>query len=386
MRKKIGIITYHAADNYGSVLQAYALNRFLMDNFSEDCAVINYRSKQQEKMYALYFENKSIKDALKNIYIFFALKSRRLDKIQKFSSFRKERIRVYPETATSNIEDLDLDRYDAVVCGSDQIWNVRVKDYNPVYMLKDIGVPCKLSYAASMGGVDLQLSKEDSQQIYENLKDYQGISVRENVAKKMLSDCMLNDVNVNIDPTFLIRSEQWKKIMSPKIIEGKYIFFYSVDYNEESVKIAEWYGEKLNLPVIYMNTSWRSYFIKEGRMRHSEKCGVEDFLSLIYYAEAVLSGSFHGTAFSLIFNKPFYRIQRKRNHVAVVDDRVGSLFDMLSIQGREINTENYQDKASELFDMQYDVVNKEIDRARNNTKEYFSSILSKEVRNENRTN
>ena len=381
--KKIGIITYHAADNYGSVLQAYALNRFLIDNFSEDCKVINYQSKQQRKMYALYFENKSIKDVLKNIYIFFALKLRKQDRIQKFSSFRKEHIVLYPEIATSNIEKLNLNGYDAVVCGSDQIWNVRVKDYNSVYMLKDIDVPCKLSYAASMGGVDLQLSKEEAQQIYESLKDYRGISVRENVAKKMLSDCMLNDVNVNIDPTFLIQAEQWKQIMSPKIVDGKYIFFYSVDYNEESVKIAEWYGNKLNLPVIYMNTSWRSYFIKEGRLRHSEKCGVEDFLSLIYYAEAVLSGSFHGTAFSLIFNKPFYRIQRNRNKEAIIDDRVGSLFETLGIQDREINTENYQSKVNELFDMQYRIVNKEIDRARNTAKKYFASILSEEVRDEN---
>lgn len=383
-KKKIGILTYHAADNYGSVLQAYALNRFLVENFSGECEIINYRSELQQKMYALYFENKSIKDIFKNLYIFFVLKSKRLSKIYDFLAFRKKYLKMYPQNPTSSIADLELNRYDAIVCGSDQIWNVRVKDYNDIYMLKSVPAPCcKLSYAASMGGVDLKLTEEETREIHKNLKDYVGISVRENVARKMLSECSLDNVETNIDPTFLLTAEQWKNIMSPRIVKEEYIFFYSVDYNEESVKIAEWYGEKLNLPVIYVNTSWRSYFIKEGQMRCADTAKIEDFLSLVYYAKAVLSGSFHGTAFSLIFNKPFYRIQRNRNQKAVIDDRVRSLFSVLDVPDREISAKNYKDKVDNLFDIEYQTVNKNIQNAREKARKYFGDTLAKEVENEN---
>lgn len=120
-KRKIGILTYHAADNYGSVLQAYALNHFLSENFFENCEIINYRSELQQKMYALYFENKSIKDIFKNLYILFALKSKRLNKIHDFLAFRKKYLKMYPQNPTSSVADLELNRYDIIVCGSDQI-------------------------------------------------------------------------------------------------------------------------------------------------------------------------------------------------------------------------------------------------------------------------
>lgn len=382
-KKVVGIITYHAADNYGSVLQVYALSNYLSEEFNVNCDIINYSSELQRKMYSLYFDNKSIKAILKNIYIFLVLKSKKVAKIHNFSEFRKKYLKMYPSEPTSNIEKLDLNRYDLIVCGSDQIWNVRIDDYSPIYILKGIEGSQKLSYAASMGGVDLNLTKSESFEIYENLKSFSGISVRENIAKKMLSECLLDNVRTDIDPTFLLTEDQWKRIMGSRIIEGEYIFFYSVHYDEKSVKIAEWYGDKLNLPVIYLNTSWKSYFIKEGRLKCAKTSRVEDFLSLVYYAKAVLSGSFHGTAFSLIFNKPFYRIQRNKNNFAVVDDRIRSLFDILEIQGREISTDNYKEKIDMLFDMEYQTINENICIAQKKTREYFSDIFARGIGNEN---
>lgn len=381
--KMVGIITYHAADNYGSVFQAYALSHYLSEEFHVNCDIINYSSELQRKMYSLFFENNSIKAILKNIYIFFVLKSKKVAKIHDFSEFRKKYLKMYPSDLTSNIEKLDLNRYDLIVCGSDQIWNVRINDYNSFYILKGIENPLKVSYAASMGGVDLNLTKTESHELYENLKSFSSISVRENIAKQMLTECLLDNVRVDIDPTFLLTEDQWKKIMGPRIIEGEYIFFYSVQYDEESVKIAEWYGDRLNLPVIYLNTSWQSYFIKKGSLKYANTSRVEDFLSLVYYAKAVLSGSFHGTAFSLIFNKPFYRIQRNKNNSAVVDDRIRSLFDMLEIQGREISIDNYRKKIDKLFDIEYQTINKNIYIAQKKTKEYFSDIFVRGIDNEN---
>lgn len=382
-KKSVGIITYHAADNYGSVLQVYALSHYLSEEFYANCDIINYSSETQQKMYSIYFEENSIKAILKNIYIFWVLKAKRIAKIHDFSEFRKKYLKMYPSETTSDIEKLELKRYDLIVCGSDQIWNVRIGDYSPFYILKGIEGPQKVSYAASMGGVDLNLTKAESHELYENLKSFSDISVRENIAKKMLSECRLDNVRTDIDPTFLLTEDQWKRIMSPRIIEGEYIFFYSVHYDEESVKIAEWYGDRLNLPVIYLNTSWQSYFIKGGRLKSANTSRVEDFLSLVYYAKAVLSGSFHGTAFSMIFNRPFYRIQRNKNNSAVVDDRIRSLFDILEIRDREISTDNYKNKIEKLFDIEYQTINKNICKAQKKTMEYFSDIFARGIGNDN---
>lgn len=385
-RRKVGIITYHAADNYGSVLQAYALSHYLSEDFSVDCNIINYRSESQRQMYAIYFANDSLKNILKNIYIFFVIKNRKARKISQFSEFRKKYLKMYPADPTSDVKKLDLKRYDLVICGSDQIWNVRVNDYEPIYMLKGIDIPRKMSYAASMGGIDLELTNDELCEIQESLKKFSGVSVREDIAKKMLLRCTLDNLRTDIDPTFLLSAKRWKKIMAPRRINGEYIFFYSVDYNEESVKIAEWYGNKLNLPVVYVNTSWQSYFIKESRLRCIDTSGVEDFLSLIYYAKAVLSGSFHGTAFSLIFNKPFYRIKKNHNQSAVVDDRIISLFNTLEIRDREISTENYKEMVDGLFCIDYPAINKNIQAAQNRASDYFMNMLSEEVNDENRAN
>lgn len=385
-KKKVGIITYHAADNYGSVLQAYALSNYLKKDFNQKCTFINYCSESQRMLYGLYFANESLKDILKNLYIFLILKEKRETKIHAFDSFRRKYFQMSPLNPTSDVKELNLNRYDLIICGSDQIWNVRIKDYDSIYMLDGVDIPKKISYAASMGGLDLNLTNAEMNKIHDDLKSFFSISVRENIAKTMLSKCSLPSIRTNIDPTFLLPADDWKKIMSPRIIEDEYIFFYSIDYNDDSLEIAEWYGNKLGLPVIYMNTSWKSYFIKRAGMKWAGAVKVEDFLSLVYYSKAVLSGSFHGTAFSLIFNKPFYRIQRNVKGNGIVDDRVRSLFERLEIHDREISIDNYKIMLNGLFNIDYKTINQNIRKAKDESKSYFADIFIKEVENENRTN
>ena len=121
-------------------------------------------------------------------------------------------------------------------------------------------------------------------------------------------------------------------------------------------------------------------------MKWAGAAKVEDFLSLVYYSKAVLSGSFHGTAFSLIFNKPFYRIQRNVKGNGIVDDRVRSLFERLEIHDREISIDNYKIMLNGLFNMDYKTINQNIRKAKDESKSYFADIFIKEVENENRTN
>lgn len=241
--KKIGIITYHGSDNYGSVLQSFAILNAVNAISEKKAEIINYISEEQDKLYAIFFKPNTIKNIIKNSYIGIFLLRKRMKQKKAFTDFRKDYLKVIQKEKLSSLNTFSDEEYDTVICGSDQIWNLRTKDFHPNYMLSFVSNARKVSYAASMGGLDLKLNSDDKAKVKELLSSFQAISVRENIAKKMLSECGINEMSVNIDPVFLLDQSVWQQMASPRWIQGDYIFFYSVDYNEESVKIAKWYAE-----------------------------------------------------------------------------------------------------------------------------------------------
>lgn len=131
-----------------------------------------------------------------------------------------------------------------------------------------------------------------------------------------------------------------------------------------------------------MYTSWKSYFICKDGVQWAGKYQIQDFLSLILHAKVVLSGSFHGTAFSLIFNKPFYRIQKTRNSDLLNDDRIHTLFDKLEVDEREITIFNYQEKLDEIDQIDYECINKKIQYEKEKAEAYLKkTICTKAGRN-----
>ncbi|WP_303872064.1 polysaccharide pyruvyl transferase family protein [Acetobacterium wieringae] len=371
----VGIITYHGADNYGSVLQAYALMKTVNSVPNVKCNIINYVSKAQKEMYGVFFSSNSINNNLKNLYILLFQRKIRIRKKESFLFFRKKYLNLFPEKVSDSVLEIDIDNYDALICGSDQVWNIRIKDYSDIYMLSGFKNVKKMSYAASMGGLNLHLSEKEQKQIADNLKNFSGVSVRETIASDMLSKSGISEAEILIDPTFLLSVDEWKEIMTDRAIAGDYIFFYSVDYNEDSIKIARWFGKEFNLPVVIMFTSWRSYFICKDGICWAGKTGVGDFLSLVFYATLVISGSFHGTAFSLIFNKPFFRIQKIKKGELLNDDRIHTLFDKLGVKEREITIQNYKDASSKVAEIDYRQINRMILHEKDTALDYLNRIL-----------
>lgn len=375
IRKKdnVGILTFHGADNYGSVLQAYAMLDTVKRITENPCSIINYISNEQAEMYDIYFPKKGIKNHIKNLYILLFQRKKRIMKKKSFELFRKRYLDIDTTKRCSELKEIENKAI--IICGSDQIWNTHIKDFKESYMLSDVKNVKKISYAASMGGIDLHLNEYEKQQIHNYLLDFSAISVREKIAEKMLRECEINVSDILIDPTFLVQRDQWKKIMSKRRIQEKYIFFYSVDYNEDSVKIARWYGKKFNMPVVIMYTSWRSYFVCKDGIQWSKCTDVEDFLSLIFYSEFILSGSFHGTVFSIIFNRPFYRIQKIYEGKLVDDDRIHTLFNELGIDDREITIENYKRYSEKVYDIDYNPINKKIKNEINRSLNFFEKAF-----------
>lgn len=325
--KKIGVLTFHFVHNIGAVLQCYALQKHL--NTYADCKVINYRPKYHVDVYdlSLYkpecFPSKVFKKIvstqkkpicyLKAFYNAFKVlfnKDKRLlrknykKKVKKFNKILKyiPQTKLY-ETFDQVEQNLN---FDVIITGSDQIWNKGIipnKKFDEVYFLS-FNAPNvkKVSYAASAGGV---FSEEDFSLVENHIKDLDICSVREPSLCEFLNakGC---DARVDCDPTFLLSQQDYKKLQNNKKIKEKFIFVYFTYYDKEMeeliIRVME--EQKINKVILATPNLIINYHVPKN-FYFDKCCGVSDFLNYIDKAECVISSSFHGMVFSVIYNKKF---------------------------------------------------------------------------------
>ncbi len=299
---KIGILTFHCAHNYGAVLQCYALQEFLK-GLGHDVNVIDYRPSYLNSYYkAINIRaNRNIFKVLKNIIGCVLKYSRNVRRIQAFNTFIEGRLSLSPFCEKTIVSD-----FDAYIFGSDQIWNPRISDgFDEIFwgnlpFVK--GNKKYISYAASMGKDSL--TENEKERITEYLRNIDAISVRENILKSMLAPLTDKNVLQVLDPTLLAPRSVWDKL-EDKIEERGYVLVYQVRKNENTMEIAKHIARQLNTKVITLvsGVSW-------SMERNKKSCASpEDFVSYFKHASCIVTTSFHGTAFSVIFNKPFYCIE-----------------------------------------------------------------------------
>lgn len=281
MKKRIGIITFHRADNLGAVLQAYALQTVLQNSFSADVEILDYRCpwiEGDQKKAA------GIKGAALKCYYY--VKHRGFDK------FRRKYLQMSPSCTEKDVSKCAA-QYDIFITGSDQVWNYECSNWDDAYFLDFVpSNKKKYAYAASLGRYCFTL--EEQSHVQQLLKDYSGISLREKSAAEQIKPLYSGELNVCADPVVLLTKAQWMEIMPSRLYPGKYVFVYLIMDSETVLSHAHAYAEKHGCKVICNKTS--PEFILRG--------SPSDFLSWIHHAQCVFTNSFHGTAFSLIFEKP----------------------------------------------------------------------------------
>ena len=316
--KKVGIITFNRAINYGAILQTYALNKFLNNN-KFDCETIDYCCDYIKNEYSLIsFKNKSLK---KNINAMLNFKNN-LQRKNKFNAFIKNNIKL--SSATYNKENISLANnvYNSFITGSDQVWNIELcNDEN--YYLPFVKNNKKISYAASFGNVEI--IKKYSKLIENNLKSYDLVTVREKSAVTELKKYYDIDSKNVLDPTFLLDASDWNKILQPTTLNEKYIIMY-VLHEESAYGVAEQISTSTKLPV-YIITQSRKKRIKGKYIRNA---GPIDFLNLIKNSEYVVTDSFHGTALSIIFRKNLKVVLKKSN--IFLNDRLTSVLKLFDLE------------------------------------------------------
>ncbi len=325
---KIGTITFHGAHNYGSMLQAYALQEYakkLLGDYKIPCdyQIINYRSEVQKRIYQAP-KTDSIKTLAK--WLMYLPYKNQLDKqSQKFEAFITDHLRTTDEFSSAECLPQITSYFDVLIAGSDQIWNVRARDFDLAYLFP--GCPNKkISVAASLGPLSIDWKNYQTEEYSNLLNRFSCISVRENKSLEMLREMLPeNRIEVLPDPVFLLEVQAWKTIQSD-MDPGKYILFYCLEPSREHIRIARLLSKKLNLPVVA--TKYRSKYDYVNPFIKQYDAGPCDFLSLIDHAAVVLTSSFHGTAFSLIYRKPFYVINGMED---------GRIQDLLKLFGAEEN-------------------------------------------------
>lgn len=311
---KIAIYTFTAANNYGAVLQAYALKQFLC-SLGAEVHDVDYRPQylveryRPFSRYRLFGKGNPLKNTLKEILQYRTLRN----KNQLFDQFRNKYLDLILPS-----EALESDLY---IIGSDQVWNYKITK-GDLILLGDIdgSKGNVISYAASM---EENLSETATKNFSKRLKDFSAISVRElSLQNKLQKDYDINSTLV-VDPTLLLSADEWKKVEKPYTKADKpYLLLYGFGFTKQDMTSVEAFSKEKGLRVIRLTTG--SKFT--GGYRND--VSPEQFIYLFDNAEYVVTNSFHGTSFSLIFNKPFLEIP---NHALGLNKRVKSLFDLQGI-------------------------------------------------------
>ena len=301
---KIGILTFSCADNYGALLQAYALKKTL-EGRGHTVEIINYQDKRIISLYKIFaFNRESLGGFLKS-FIKSCLKilQKETSKKTKCNSFRNKYLsltkKVYKIDEVSQLE------FDAIIVGSDQVWNVKSTRQNVAYFLPFDNSITKISYAASCGSTDV--IKDNVDFFNQNLSRFDYISVREPSSANLLRSLFPNlDIYTASDPTLLASQDIWDQLIVHRIISKKYVLIYRMTYNSLIEKTALEYAKNNNCIVVSVSNFNRPHKIKG--IKDIRGIGPKEFLNLIYYADFVVTDSFHATAFSLIFKKQFASI------------------------------------------------------------------------------
>jgi hypothetical protein len=326
----VGILTFHRALNYGALLQAYALHRVLNDQGISNC-IIDYKCDHFEKEYHLFADYKyvNIKGKVVRTLNIPDIIAKRI----KFKTFIKNHIKLSEKkdlTRTDLVDNWKITGCDTIITGSDQIWNNNVTNFDKTYFLDFVNDPqSKKSYAASFGFN--KIPEELISEYRALLSDFSHISVREKIGADIIKQLCGRMVPINLDPTLLLKREMWMQLCSDTVKIKNYILVFCIIETESIRGFANKLSNKTGCPVITVMDK----VINSLNVFNNLGLGPCEFLDLFKHARYIVTNSYHGTAFSINFNKDFFvELQTHSNNT---NSRILQLLELFGLQNREIH-------------------------------------------------
>ena len=347
--KKIAILTYVQADNYGALLQAYALKKVVFI-WGGEAVVLNFKGLPGRT---------DMKGIIKKVC--FPVWNFRIKK--NFKSFRDIILKNSLPLKRDNLPALN-DKFDIFITGSDQVWNFFGNGFDSSYLLDFVrDNNKKYSYAASFGRPEI--TPEEEALCAPLLKLFAGISVREDCGVPLAERLSSKSVRRDIDPTLLLTKNEWLEVAQMPDREN-YVLLYLMSHNAKIIDYAKKLGQKKGLKVVMITTSpiprkgievltvtpqqWLGYFLK---------------------AKYVVTNSFHGLAFSINFNKDFF--VDLLPPPSKVNARLENLLELTGLKGRLIDNicDNYEEEIS------WGEVNSIMEKEREKSNNYLKEIITK---------
>lgn len=361
---KIGILTFHCAHNYGAVLQCYATQEFLRSK-GYDVEIINYRPEYLLKPYKLFDLERISGDtlilSLKLTIVQLLMFHDRFKRFRGFEKFINKYLKVGQIVTQTTIPS----NYDAYIVGSDQVWNPKITHgFDPIYFANfpfERGDKIYISYAASMETKSLD---ENQNEFYKkSLNNFDALSVRENALLKLLQPLTRKNITHVLDPVLMVQPHIWDSFSSDKHKTEKYVVVYQVRHNPNTLRIAHHIANQIGAKVKIL-VAWLQFNPINGT---DQTATPEEFVDAIRNAACVVTTSFHGTAFSVVFNRPFYTV--KLNDGA--DTRSMSLLEAVELTDRLINV----DEEPTFTSIDYSIANQKLDKLRKESQDYLLNNL-----------
>lgn len=327
--RKLGGLTFHASHNYGSVLQAFALQEFIKNKFPEiDYQIINFRSAAQKEIYNTLFTPHRLKHSIFNLFYYFPWRKKR----NKYEEFISDKLNITKEISSFE----KYDQFDIYLSGSDQIWNPTAYDSSWHYFFDFLpNNTIKIAYAASFGPHTDRFSIQEKEKIKFFCEKYNFLSVREIGSKNFLEELgVKNKIEILPDPTLLLNKKDWCNLLindnTYRLPTKKYILFYPLNTTTGTYKFVKKIEKILKIQVITTLPKFKEDFF--GYYKNKFDVGPIDFLKLILNAELIISTSFHGCVFSSIFGKPFIALNVEN------DNRIQGFLNQFGMLNRNISS------------------------------------------------
>lgn len=294
----IGIVTFHCSYNFGSALQAWAMQSAI-EKLGHSATIVDYRSQNFDayrlmrvcrprtmlRLLRSYGRNKARKDAFESFW------DRHFNLSRTCYTYRDEKV-------LASLADC----FDCFVCGSDQIWNLDcTQGVVEPFFLSFAGDKRRVAYAPSLAHTAFRPENFDKERVGSLLMAFDHLSVREAETLPLFQPLVDKPIDVVLDPTMLLDAADYGEIVSNPPLEGDYIFMYLLRECPELVESTAIMARATGKKVAYVSES--DLPIPNGVNLFG--IGPSEFLSLIVNADAVLANSFHATVFSVLFHKPF---------------------------------------------------------------------------------
>lgn len=367
---RIKTLTTYNVYNYGASLQAYALMKYLQ-NKGHDVEIIDYQPEYLRRKYDYKWVNPESKMSKYLLTRFayrimkFLQRQTTIKRKKAFDDFTKN---ILNETDTKYLSYSELKNNppeaDLYIVGSDQIWNVFYETgRDDAFFLDFVRKGKKASYAASFSYTDID--DENKKRIKRLLEDFTAVSVREYHGIEILKEIGVDGQWV-LDPVFLLSKDEWIKLIPTFNKKERFLLIYDFEGNKSLKEFAINYAKEYGLKIYSINDTYPLLYAD----KNFNNSGPIEFLTMIYNCDAFISNSFHGTAFSIMFNKPVFVFNRHRHKV---NSRMESLMTLFELKQCIEPKVNKIDSINDCFD--FERINKILDSERNKSLDFINALL-----------